>query len=156
MLFLLLLQVEVCPYLKVFGGMPNLVLLWVVGWGLTHRRRGMLWAAVGGVGMDLLSGIPFGVHTLGMILAAVLAERFREGALEANLLMPLGMAFVASVIHDAIAAGALYATGWQADLVDLLFGVVLPSAVYNVVLMPLFFVTLRASARRLREEEWLR
>lgn len=44
----------------------------VVGWAALHRLEdGLLWATVGGVSTDLLSGGPFGVSILAMVAASL-------------------------------------------------------------------------------------
>jgi rod shape-determining protein MreD len=57
-----LLQSTVLPRITVLGVHPDLLLMVVTSWSLLRgSEEGMLWALIGGLGMDLLSGAQFGV-----------------------------------------------------------------------------------------------
>jgi len=61
LLALALLQSTAMPYLKLFGVMPNLMLLTVVAWSLLRGPgEGVVWGFVGGIFLDLFSRAPLG------------------------------------------------------------------------------------------------
>jgi rod shape-determining protein MreD len=66
-----LLQSTLFAQLRLFGAAPDLVLVAVVAWTLLRGTpEGYVWAFAGGLALDLLSGGPFGLSALVLLLIA--------------------------------------------------------------------------------------
>jgi len=146
MALLAILQSTVFGTFRLLDGAPDLVLIAVVSWGQTGRtREAMVFALLGGLFLDLLSGAPFGLTAIGLILVAFLVSRLEGRFWEANFLLPLGIMVAASVIYHADLFLATAASGRPVDLDIAITRVFLPSAVLDVLLaLPAAQLALRA------------
>jgi rod shape-determining protein MreD len=96
-----------------------MVLLAVVAWGLSGRwQESMVWGLIGGLLLDILSGVPLGSSSVALILIALLVSLFEERFWEAHLLMPLSVTLVASLVFHLMGLGALLLMGRQVDILS--------------------------------------
>src|SRR5688500_13003948 len=99
-----LLQATVLSHLRVYGGQPDLIVIIVLAWAILDRdQEGMVWAFVGGLFLDLLSGAPLGISSLAMVPVAFLvglteAQVYRE-SVGLPLLMASAGAFVYHIVY---------------------------------------------------------
>jgi rod shape-determining protein MreD len=134
--FLVILQSALLPYVRFLEGRPDLVLLAVVAWSLSGRwQESMVWGLIGGLVLDLLSGIPLGSSSAALILIAFLVSLFEERFWEAHLLMPLSVTLVASLVFHMLGLGTLLLMGRQVDVLYALSRVILPSTFLNLILV---------------------
>jgi len=132
---LAILQSTVLGTFRLLDGAPDLVLLAVVGWAQTGRaREALVFALWGGLSLDLLSGAPFGMTAIGLIVIAFLVSLLEGRFWEANFLLPLGVMVGATVIYHAGLFLAAAATGRPVDLDQAVTRVFLPSAVLDILL----------------------
>lgn len=129
------LQASLLSQLRVLEGAPDLILLAVVGWAITGRaRQSMTLGLLGGLVLDLLSGLPLGVTSLPLILSAYLVSLGEGRFWEAHFFMPLGAVLAASIVYHGAALAAAFVFGRSPDLAFALSRIVLPSALMNVLL----------------------
>jgi rod shape-determining protein MreD len=135
MALLAMLQSSLFGMLRILDGAPDLVLIAVVAWSLTGRmHESMILALLGGLFLDLLSGAPFGMSAVGLVIVAYLVS-FLEGRFwEANFLIPLGVMSAATVIYHANLVLAAALSGRPIDLELAFSRVFLPSALLDVLL----------------------
>jgi rod shape-determining protein MreD len=133
---LAVLQSSILSYWRLLDGRPDLVLIAVVAWGLTGRaRETMVWGLIGGLFLDLFSGLPVGTSSLVLVLIAYLAS-FLEGRFwEANLLLPLVVMLIASLVYHFFGFGAIILSGRGIDFVMALSRIILPSTFLNLLLV---------------------
>ena len=95
LILLAITQSAIINDLTLLDGRPDLILIVVVAWGIIGRNRdSMIWALLGGLALDLLSGLPLGVTSINLILIAFLVS-FSEGRFwESHILMPLGVMLI--------------------------------------------------------------
>lgn len=137
-----LLQTTALARIKVYGVKPDLVLLLVVIGALVYGgRSALVWAFVGGLGMDIFSGGPMGSSSLALMAAALVAGVGHRTLSRFNVLVPLAATAAATVIY-ALAYLALLTvlqylrvTYHQVLLVPTLQNVVIPAMLYNIALM---------------------
>ena len=141
-LFLCLVQSTAASRFTLFGVKPDLVLLLIVVGALLYGpRAAVVWAFIGGVGMDIFSGGPMGASSLALIAAALVASLGHRPLSRFNWLVPVGAALLGTLTYAAVYLGILAVLdggGWFARSVpflDTLRAVVLPAALYNTVLM---------------------
>ncbi|MGE5141644.1 MAG: rod shape-determining protein MreD [Rudaea sp.] len=123
---------------------PDLLLILVVAWG-TIRGGGeaTLWGLGGGLLLDLLSGVPFGLQAAGLGAVGLLADLMETNFFRSNILLPPAAIFVATILYHIIEAAAMQTLGhpivWQTYLVS----TVLPVAVLNTIIMPFVYAAMR-------------
>ncbi len=154
LLLLALLQVTLMPHLVIAGVEPDLVLAAVVCWAILNgASQGAVWGFLGGLAMDLLSGAPFGMHTFVMTLVGTLAG-LGVALLprEHSLLLP-SMAVICTVMQQAIYVWLLRAAGWPLEWGQVLLTVVIPVALFNLLLTVLCYPLVGLLHRRTAPEE---
>ncbi len=130
---------------------PDLLLLLLVGWGAASTTRDAYqWGLVGGMWLDLFSGLPFGVQTFAFGVMGVLANSLESVFFRTNVLVPLATIFVATILFHAIELALLQTIGRTIDWQNLLTHVIFPSALVNTALMPFVYGALRWLTRRER------
>jgi rod shape-determining protein MreD len=135
LLSLAILQSSVLSYIGLLEGRPDLVLLAIVAWAVTGRsREAMILGLIGGLMLDLLSGVPLGATSLILVLIAFLVSLFEVRFWEAHLLMPLAVTLVASFMYHFLTLGIIWLMGRSVDISIMLSQVILPSAFLNLVL----------------------
>jgi rod shape-determining protein MreD len=98
-----ILQSTLFKQLNFYGAVPNLVLIIVVAWGLLRGgRESYLWAFVGGLALDLLSGGPLGLSSLALLLIAALIS-LTEGHVHSHAtLLALAAAALGTLAFDTV------------------------------------------------------
>lgn len=140
-----LLQVTLGAFVKISGVHPNLVLLLVVGWIILRGlAEGIEWALLGGLCLDIMSGAPFGVFTLTMVLVALASGAMHGRLFGSSIVLPLSLTFPLSILFDGLALLLLTLGGRPVVWGDAFFSIILPAAIFNTALMlfvfPLLFL----------------
>lgn len=142
-------QGTAAPQIRVGAGYPDLMLICVVTWQLVQARGdGYVWAFIGGIALDLISGGPFGASILGLLAAAAVADRVGGGLFQDRLALPLLATFLGTLAYHGVYLIAIRIFGWAADPSEALFRVILPSALINMVISPIVFRLMVALYRR--------
>lgn len=137
-LFLLsaILQSTVLARLRVFGGQPDLIPLLVITWAiLDQRNEGIVWAFVGGLFADLLSGAPLGVSSLALMPVAFVISLTEAQVYRHNLLLML--IFVAGgalAYHVTYLLALRFVAGFPVLWSESFWYVTLPSVLFDLVL----------------------
>jgi rod shape-determining protein MreD len=142
------------PHLTIMGVKPDLMLLMVISWSLLRgAQEGVIWALVGGMGLDLLSGAPFGTSTVALLVLSLLAGVGELRVFRTHIALPLIATLIATLAYDLFFLLLLYARGCSIAWTDSLIKVVLPSTLFNVLLSPLVYKALYWLHRRTGPEE---
>jgi rod shape-determining protein MreD len=149
MALLVALQTSLVPHLDVGLARPQLVLVAVVCWAVVRGRGEALpWAIFGGLLLDLLSRLPPGSHILALALVAYFVDLVhRNIPVSTAIFAPIAMA-AAGVAYGTILVVAVAVLGHHADVRGALLNDILPSTVYDLVLMVPVLLSLRAFNRR--------
>jgi rod shape-determining protein MreD len=151
---IVILQTTAVSHLTVLGVKPNLMLLMVISWSLLRgAKEGVIWALVGGMGLDLVSGTPFGTSTVALVALSLVAGLGELSVFRAHLALPLIATLVATLAYDLFFLLSLYARGCSIAWTDSLIKVVLPSTLLNVLLSPLVYKALYWLHRKTGPEE---
>jgi rod shape-determining protein MreD len=150
-----LLQSTVTARLVVRGVKPDLVLIIIVIGALIYgSKAGIVWAFLGGIGVDLFSGGPLGISSLGLMLAALVAGMGHRMLSRYHLLVPLSASAVGTLLYGVVYVGLstllreAAQTPLFADLVLPMYqlpfwptmqDVVVPATIYNTTIV--LFVT---------------
>ena len=135
LLLVSLLQSTAAPRLQIGAVWPDFLLLVVMSWALLQRLdEAVGWAMVGGLGVDLLSGGPFGATAIGLMGVALIAGVASGGLFRGRSVLPVATAFAATLAFHAVYVLALLLIGQRVDALDALLRLALPSALYNAAL----------------------
>jgi rod shape-determining protein MreD len=132
---LAILQSTVFNDLTLLDGRPDLILLVIVAWGINARSQdAMIWGLIGGIFLDLLSGLPLGTSAIILVAIAYLVS-FTEGRFwEANFLMPMGVMILFSFLYHLFNLFIIWILGKQIDISYTLVRFILPSVFLNLIL----------------------
>jgi rod shape-determining protein MreD len=144
-----LLQVSLVPHFSVRGALPSIMLLLVVDWGILRGTdEGMLWAFIGGLCIDTLSGWPFGTSTVALVAVASAVSLGEGTFIRTHALLPIATVFGATIIYFVIAMFILVSTQHDVVWLTALRAIVLPAALYNAILnIPGFWLTQKLEHR---------
>ena len=132
------------------GGRPNPVLVVVLAWNLVRRdASGLLWAFVGGLVLDALSGGPMGSILLALLMVSLIGNLIGGRFWGPHWLLALVYVVVGSILYHLIYLLVLTFCGWPMNLVESLTTITLPSAVLNLVLMIPVYPAMRWLAARI-------
>ena len=135
LLLLVVFQTAVLPLFPLLDGRPDLVLLLVVGWALTGRVvEASILATIGGLLLDLASGLPLGVSAIALIAAVNLINLSHGRLWRGHQLLALGAVLLGSLVYYAILAVVVWITHPGFDLLAAVANVVLPSILLNLIL----------------------
>jgi rod shape-determining protein MreD len=136
LVLLAITQSAIINDLTLLEGRPDLILIVVVAWGIIGRYRdSMIWGLIGGLALDMLSGLPLGVTSINLILIAFLVS-FSEGRFwESHILMPLGVMLFTSPLFYFMSILTHLALGYDIEIVNALLRVALPGTFINLLLI---------------------
>lgn len=116
-LFLALLQSTVASELMIRGVKPDLVLIAVLVATLVYGGQGgILWAFIGGIGLDLFSGGPLGASSIALMAASLVAASGYRVLSRYHLFVPLGAASLGTIIYGIVYLTILSALNRAAQL----------------------------------------
>jgi rod shape-determining protein MreD len=154
LLAIALLQATIVPHLAIWGVFPDLPLIIVASWGLLRGpREGLTWGFVAGIAIDLFAGAPFGAATLSLTVIGLLSGLGATSALRTRLILPMAFVFLATLLYDVLFLLMVQISGQFVPWVENVLRIILPSAVLNALLTPVFIELLRIIHQRLGREE---
>ena len=135
-----LLEEGSISYVSVDSVRPDIVLLLVIDWSLLAGiESGMAWGLVGGIFVDVFSGLPFGTSSMAYLGAAAVAVISERAFSRAHVLLPVVAAFVATCVYYAIAFVIVASANHAMFLGSGFLGTVLGVAIFNAVLNPFLY-----------------
>lgn len=136
------------PQIRVFGGQPDLILLFVVSWAIVSPlEEAITWAFVGGIFADLLSAAPTGTSVIGMIFIAFLIDRIKSQLISVNVLILFGFTLTAVAVQWLSQSVIIAFSGYAIRPFEQFFYTLLPAAVYNVVFVIPTYLLIRRVKR---------
>lgn len=131
-----IVQSTLIPEVRIGGGMPDLVFLLALAWGLLAGfQAGVVWALVGGMLQDLVSAVPLGTTSLALVIVVGLASLMLGQVNPRNLLYPALAAGPGTVVAHLVVLIVLLLSGRAVPLTETLVYVTLPGAIYNMAAM---------------------
>lgn len=122
------------------GGRPDLILVLVITWAIIRGLdEGVMWAFLGGLFCDLLSGGPFGLWTAALTLVTFIAGQPWVHSLGPTSIRLALTASVGTLVAHLTLLGLLSLLGYPIDLDWSLRTVIGPAALLNFLLTPFAF-----------------
>lgn len=140
-----LVQSVVFPQALPLPARPELIVIIVVAVCLVEGLHdAIIWAFIGGLLLDLMSGpaFPIGSNALLMVLVALLASLGQTDPFRSQVFVPLATVFIATVFYHVMIMLLAFVLGQEVPFLDNLLRVVLPAAVLNTILMPVAYSAL--------------
>jgi rod shape-determining protein MreD len=153
----ILVQVTLLARLRLGGAAPNLLLAVVVCWSLIRGfGDGILWGFVGGLGIDIVSGLPLGSSALALMLICPLASLGKNSVFPGSLTLPALLIILATPVHGWILLFIRQTLGVSVAWLASTTGIIGPEIVLNVLLVPVVYPALRWLASPIRpvQMEW--
>lgn len=112
----------------------------MIGWTILQGLRdGVIWAVIGGLSLDLLSGGPFGLFTLAMLVVALVTSLFHGRVFGSSIILPLSLTFPLSLLFNGLALLLLNLLGRPVVWNEAFSVVLVPVAIFNIAVMLLVF-----------------
>jgi rod shape-determining protein MreD len=126
------------------GSKPDLVLVLVLTGGIILGLRPAVFLAIlGGLVLDVFSGLPFGFITLALLLVVPLVRLHNPDYLEPNLPLSMLIVLMASLVYYGVLALGILALGGRIDWQGLGTNIVLPASAMNTLISPIAYWLLR-------------
>ncbi len=142
LLFLaVVIQTTFIPQIRVFGGQPDLLLLFVLSWSVHERLEvNVTWAFVAGIAADLMSAAPTGVSVIGLLCIVFLIDQLKGQLFNISLPVLVLLTAFSTLIQQTLFLMLMSINGANVRLVEQVFYVMLPSMVYNIlVILPVYW-----------------
>lgn len=140
---LFLLQESVFSRLKLGNVSPNLLIILVSFAGFTRgRKEGMIVGFCSGLLMDLFFGSWFGMYALIYMYIGFINGAFRKLFFGEDMKLPLLFIGLSDVLYGFIIYFFLFFTRQRTDVLFYLKNIILPEAVYTVVIGVILYVPL--------------
>lgn len=152
-----LIQATLLARIKFLGAAPDLLVVAVVCWGLIRGvADGLVWGFVGGLGVDIVSGLPVGTSSLGLMAVSLLAGLGRSSVFPGSLTLPMLLVALATPVHGWIVLLIEQMLGTPVDWVTSTLRVILPEMGLNVLLVIIVYPALRWLATQIQsvQMEW--
>ncbi len=135
-----LIQATILPRVNPFPVYPDFVLVFLFIWSASRSlRESLFWVFFAGILLDVLALDAFGTNALSLAIVVLLAGLARQRVLHANVLIPMALVVVSTIVHGFVLAalrGEL-PTGWFIPI----------QALVHALLIPVIYFILRVFGR---------
>jgi rod shape-determining protein MreD len=136
LLVVAIIQSTIIPLLRIFGGGPDLILVLVVSWTLlAGLEEGIVWAMVGGILQDLLTGIPTGTTALALVVVVFVVNLVVGEIGKSNLVVPPAVIAASTAGYELFLAVLLAVLGRGIPFGYVITSVTIPTLLLNVLIM---------------------
>ena len=148
-----LIQGTILSRISLLGARPNLMLLVVLIWAVVRGiDEGLLWAFIGGLMLDLLSGGPLASITLAMVAAAYVAGQSLGEEVGSQAVRVMMLTVLGALAYHLVLLITLDLSGHAVDWGHALLRVAGPSVLLNAAAAPLLLGPLTWLERASGEE----
>jgi rod shape-determining protein MreD len=130
-----LVQFTVVPVVGVGGIVPDVPIVLTVLLALRYgSEAGCLTGFALGLAQDAVAGGPLGLHALSKALLGFVAGDLPRWVLVTRLIVPVGLAVLATIVDGLVRFGLLQLFHYPAPLREIFTRVIVPQAGYNGIL----------------------
>jgi rod shape-determining protein MreD len=156
-ILLALAQSTLAERVQLFGVSPNLTLVFVIAWVLVFGlREGMIVALAGGLVLDALSAMPFGLSIIALLVVSWLAGMGQTNVFRNAWFLPYVTIVVATLVFGALLIALLQLGGRPMPWGVLIWRILLPEMTFNLICTPILYPLVAWLHKRARPEvvEW--
>jgi rod shape-determining protein MreD len=95
----------------------------------------LIWALIGGLSLDFLSGAPFGLFTLTTLIVTLATSLFHGRLFGSSIILPLSLTFPLSLLFNSVALLLLNLLGRPIIWNDVFSYLLVPVAIFNTATM---------------------
>ena len=144
----IMVQTTALQVVKIWGNIPDLVMILVIFNGfLRGTREGAFLGLVAGLLLDFAAGGYFGLNALTMVLAGYLAGIAESRLYKDNLVIVMLLVGLITVVSQLAQYLLLLYVGVSVTPGVAIFRSILPTALYNVLVVPLLYWNYFRSSR---------
>lgn len=138
-----ILQSAVISRLPLDQGVADLMLILLVAIALQKRvSTAWQWSIIGGMLIDFMSGLPFGIFSVSYLVATALAMVLRERIWRFTFLMQLLVVLVGTLVSQGLSYLVLFLQGATLPFVTVLQVITMPTIILNFMLsLPIYILT---------------
>ena len=142
----LVVQTVFIPYVRLFGVIPDLLLVMVaISSILAGRRYGVIVGALAGVFQDIFSSTVY-VHTISKIIIGYIIGFIKENILGGEEAISAVIVFIVSVIASVIDISLLYFfMGRSVSSAYYIFITIIIYSFYNIVFVPVLYPMIKSA-----------
>jgi len=142
---LAIFQSTLLPYLNFHGKFNlDLVLIIVLSWNLAYpESESLLWALLGGLMLDALSGAHMGTNIISLTLASLIANLAGIRVWSTHIILRISVGITGTIIYYLVYFLLLTITGWRTDWANLPIENFVGSIIINVFVMILILPSAR-------------
>lgn len=149
-----ILQSAVVSRITILEGSADLVLVLLAAYSLQKSvTTAWQWAVVGGLLVDYLSGLPFGIFLFSYLALTGAALVLRERVWRFSFVMMLLVVLFGTLTSHAAALVVLIFQGVSLNMLQVIQSVTLPSLVLNFLLSLPVYLLLQDSVQQLQSQE---
>ena len=139
-----LIQATLLARIHILGAIPDLLVVIVVTWSLLQGvTEGVLWGFLGGLGIDLIAGMPLGTSSLALMTICFLGGLGTNSIFAGNLLLPIFIVALATPLHGWIILLMQQVRGLHIDWAASTVRVIGPELLLNTLLIIPVYPALR-------------
>lgn len=139
-----LAQATLLSRIRVFGVSPDLLLVTAICWSLLRGvEDGMLWGFGGGLGVDVISGLPLGMSALALLPAVWLGGLARSTVFSPSTMLPVLLVLPATLLRGWIVLAVQAVSGFRVDWVATTLHVIALEAALNALLTIILYPFMR-------------
>lgn len=156
-----MLQATVLPLLFGGGAIPNVVFVFVLAWSINGSvRQNSVWALTGGILLDLFSILPLGTRSIALLLMVMIVTGLGDRVYRIGILWLVALTTAGTVYFEmyTLVIGDIFRAlgvipssvgGLQQTWLNDFNTVVIPTMIYNLVLIGLVYLLVRWMQRRI-------
>jgi len=142
---LAIFQSTLLPYLNLHGEFNlDLVLVIILSWNLAYpNSESLLWALLGGLMLDSLSGAHMGINIISLTMASLVANWAGSRIWSNHIILRISVGITGTIIYYLVYFLLLTITGWTTDWANIPIVNFVRSIIINVFVMILILPTTR-------------
>ena len=158
---LLIIQTTVLDYIRIFGIMPNILLISVICYSFcASDLRGLVFGVLCGIFMDVTGGRIIGINTLLYTYAAFSCLWVCDKLYNNNEIIAAVFTFVISLVYGAVVYITNFLIWGHTEFLHAVFKVIIPETIYNTFVALFIYPAARFVAsgpkkKRKKQEKYL-
>ena len=151
---ILVLQATIVDFIAIFGITPDLIMMFAIFIGfLNGQREGAFFGFACGLAMDLFGGSYIGLNAVVMMTAGLLAGVCGKRLYKENSLIVMAVTFLCAGAALMVSYILLQFLGVGVPVIQAFTQIILPTALYTSLLVPVFYLRFFRSLIVLKSEK---
>lgn len=155
--FLVMFESAIVGRIFLLQGNADIVLLGILAWSLQDRTHtGIHWAVIGGLLVNVISGLPYFAPLIGYCLAVFVALLLKRRVWQVPFFAMSIATFFGTLISLGMSWGALTIRGHPLPFIQSMTLIILPSLLLNMLFALPIFILIGGLAEQIHPEEFIK